>query len=158
MFCPQCGAQNESKQAFCRQCGQPLRSIQLALDRRVDEAVAKFSRAEDLLAAGLLIFCIIFLGAFVSLFLTGSIPFVISVILGFLISLPLVLTGLVRIDRVRRTLNPKDEASDKLLEPSAVVDPILPATPTPNQLGLNADVFGSVTEDTTARLKTPKLK
>jgi uncharacterized OB-fold protein len=52
MYCPQCGTQNEPRQSFCRQCGQRLMSLQLALDGRVDEVSAIFSKAEDLLIAG----------------------------------------------------------------------------------------------------------
>lgn len=39
MFCPQCGSENNSEKNFCRQCGQPLAAIQLAMDGRVDQAI-----------------------------------------------------------------------------------------------------------------------
>ena len=154
MFCPQCGAQNESSQGFCRQCGQPLKSIQLALDRRVDEAVAKFNKAEDLLAAGLVIFCVTFLGALISLFIgAGTIPFTISIILGFLVSFPLVLTGLIRVDRLRRLLNPPAQANEQLLEPRPESDVALAEARTTNQLNVGLRAPDSETENTTTKLK-----
>src|SRR5688572_28797902 len=149
MFCPQCGDQNELNQGYCRQCGQPLRSIQLALDRRVDEAAAKFKKAEDLLGTGLVIFFVAFVGGLASLILSGAIPFVFSIILGFLISFPLVLTGLVRVDRLRRLLNPQEENSETLLPPQSRPAVALPEARTTNQLNLSLGAPNSVTENTT---------
>jgi uncharacterized OB-fold protein len=75
MYCPQCGTQNEPKPSYCRQCGQPLIGVQLALDGRVDEATAKFTKAEDLLAGGLLTFAIFVLTGIISLAIGGPVPF-----------------------------------------------------------------------------------
>ena len=151
MFCPQCGVQNELNQGYCRQCGQPLRSIQLALEKRVDEVAAKFKNAEDLLGTGLVIFFVVFVGALGSLILSGAIPFVFSIIIGFLISFPLVVIGLVRVDRLRRLLNPQEENSEPLLPPQSEPAAALADTRTTNQLSFGSP--NSVTEDTTAKLK-----
>ena len=39
MFCPQCAAENDIDKSYCRQCGQPLSAVRLALECRVDEAI-----------------------------------------------------------------------------------------------------------------------
>ena len=116
MYCPQCGDHNETQQSFCRQCGQSLVSVRLAVEGRVDEVMTKFGKAEDLLAGGLLTFAIFFIGAIVSLVIGGTFPFAISLLLGFAICLPIVIKGLVRVDRLGRLLDPKNMSSDKLLK------------------------------------------
>lgn len=155
MYCPQCGTHNEPKQSFCRQCGQRLTSVQLALDGRVDEATAKFRKAEDLVAGGLLTFAIFMLTGIISLVIAGLVPFAINVILGFAICLPIVFTGLVRVDRLRRLLDPKEEPGHLLLEQSA--PPVeLPAARTTDSLDSRLKIPSSVTEHTTFSLKTPE--
>jgi uncharacterized membrane protein YvbJ len=39
MFCPKCAAENDVDKSYCRQCGQPLAAVRLALEGRVDEAI-----------------------------------------------------------------------------------------------------------------------
>ncbi len=39
MFCPSCATENQTKQKYCRRCGQPLTGVQLALEGRIDEAI-----------------------------------------------------------------------------------------------------------------------
>lgn len=39
MFCPNCGSDNDAEKSYCRQCGQPLAAVRLAMDGRVDEAI-----------------------------------------------------------------------------------------------------------------------
>lgn len=158
MYCPQCGTQNEPKQSYCRQCGQPLMSVQLALDGRVDEATAKFKKAEDLLAAGLLTFAIFVLTGIISLAIAGLVPFAINIILGFTICLPIVVTGLVRVDRLRRLLDPQERRANLSLEQPAQPLAALPAARTTDPLDSRLPIPGSVTEHTTFSLKTPELK
>lgn len=158
MYCPQCGTQNEPRQGYCRQCGQPLMSVQLALDGKVDEATAKFKKAEDVLAAGLLTFAIFVLGGIISLVIGGLAPFAISVILGFTICLPIVVTGLVRVDRLRRLLDPQEGLRNLSLEQSARPVAALPAARTTDPLDSRLPIPGSVTEHTTFSLKSPERK
>lgn len=158
MYCPQCGIHNEPKQSYCRQCGQGLMSVQLALDGRVDEATAKFKKAEDLLAGGLLTFAIFVLTGIISLVIAGLVPFAINVILGFIICLPIVIKGLMRVDHLRRLLDPQEEAG-KLL-PGQAARPVaeLPSARTTDSLDSRLPIPGSVTEHTTFSLKTPEPK
>ena len=153
MYCPKCGDHNETQQSFCRQCGQSLISVRLALEGRVDEVIAKFAKAEDLLAGGLLTFAIFVIGAVVSLMLGGSVPFAISLLLGFAICLPIVIKGLVRVDRLGRLLDPKKTSSDMLREAGRPAAELLAAPPTDSLVAPN-----SITEDTTLNLKTPGTK
>lgn len=156
MYCPQCGTQNEPRQSYCRQCGQPLTSVQLALDGRVDEATAKFKKAEDLLAGGLLTFAIFVLTGIISLVFAGLVPFAINIILGFTICLPIVVTGLVRVDRLRRLLDPKEGPGKLLPGQSARPVAALSAVRATDPLDSRLPVPGSVTEHTTLSLKTPE--
>lgn len=158
MFCPQCATQNEPRQSYCRQCGQRLMSVHLALDGRLDEVTEKFKKAEDLLAGGLLTFAIFVLTGIFFLALGSLVPFAINIILGFAICLPIVLTGLVRVDRVRRLLDPKEEPGNLLLEPAAAPLAALPAARTTDSLDSRLHPPSSVTEHTTLRLETPEPK
>ncbi len=156
MYCPHCGTQNEPKKSYCRQCGQPLMSVQLVLEGRVDEATAKFAKAEDLLGGGLLTFAIFMLTGIISLAIGGLVPFAINVILGFAICLPIVLTGLVRVDRVRRLLDPKEELGKLTPGHSAIA--ALPAARATDPLDSRLPIPISVTEHTTLSLKEREPK
>lgn len=158
MYCPQCGTQNEPRQSYCRQCGQPLMSVQLALDGRVDEATAKFKKAEDLLAGGLLTFAIFVLTGIVSLLIAGLVPFAINVMLGFVICLPIVITGLVRVDRLRRLLDPEKAPGKLSLEESGRPVAVLSAARATDPLDSRLPRPGSVTEHTTFTLRPPDPK
>ena len=154
MYCPHCGIHNEREQRFCRQCGQPLGSVQLALDGRIDEVRDRFDKAEDLVAAGLLIFSIFFVSGFVSLFIAGSGYFVFSAILGFVICLPIVLTGLVRVDRLGKALTPKEKSGEVILKQVEHSAAVLPESRKTDSLPSGAP--SSVTEHTTFTLRVPK--
>ena len=155
MYCPQCGDHNETQQGFCRQCGLSLVSVRLAVQGRVDEVMTKFGKAEDLVAGGLLTFSIFFIGAIISLVLGGTAPFAISLVIGLLICLPIVITGLVRVDRLRRLLDPKNMSSDRLLKDAGPPVGELAAVRSTDPLADNLPVPNSITENTTLNLKTP---
>jgi uncharacterized membrane protein HdeD (DUF308 family) len=72
----------------------------MALEGRVDEAVGKFKKSEDLLGLGLLVFALTMLGALLMLFFEGPRAFSFIVIFGLIVCVPIVLTGLVKVDRV----------------------------------------------------------
>jgi hypothetical protein len=154
MYCPDCGTVNENRPSFCRTCGRSLTGIQLATDGRVDEAIAKFRKSEDLLATGLVIFSIFVLAALVSLFLTGVYPFAISIGLGLIVCVPIVLMGLIRVDRVRRLLDPGKESPRRINEGPDVS--ALPPARTTDALPRRSDVPDSVTEQTTLNLQDPR--
>src|SRR5687767_1392671 len=105
MYCPDCGTLNDQRPSYCRRCGRSLVAVQHAIDGRVDEAIGKFKKSEDLLGAGLLTFGLFVFGSVVMLYLDGPRPFSFGILLGLVISLPMVLLGLIRVDRVRRLLD-----------------------------------------------------
>lgn len=158
MYCPQCGTQNEPRPSYCRQCGQALMSVQLALDGRVDEAAAKFKKAEDLLAGGLLTFAIFALTGIITLVLAGLVPFAINIILGLIICVPIVVTGLVRVDRLRHLLDSNKGPRSLPLEESGRPVVQLPAARATDPLDSRLPLPASVTEHTTFSLKTPEPK
>ena len=157
MYCPYCGTLNDPKPSFCRKCGQRLTSVQLALDGRVDEVQEKFKKVEDLLAGGLLTFAIFVLAGIISFLIGGGpIPVALNIILGLVICTPIVITGLRRVDRLRRLLAPdKGEGKLSLEQPAPPVADLPAARPT-DPLDSKFDVPVSVTEHTTFRLKTPE--
>ena len=156
MHCPDCGTLNDAKPRYCRNCGRSLVAIPLALDGRIDEAVARFKKSEDTLAAGLLIFAIFMVGAILALFTQGPRPFSFSVLLGLIVALPFVITGLVRVDRVRRLMEPTG-ADAKQLGVNKEMDKALPARST-DRLEIDPELRGSVTDRTTLHLNQKKAK
>lgn len=152
MYCPDCGTVNENQPSFCRKCGRSLTGIQLAIEGRVDEAIDKFKKSEDLLAAGLLIFSIFVVVGLVSLFLTGVYPFAISIGVGLIFSVPFVLLGLIRVDRVRRLLGEK--STRPLLPPKENVTFVPPGVTT-EALTTGPVAPDSVTDRTTLNLEDP---
>ena len=83
----------------------------MALEGRVDDAIAKFKKSEDLLGLGLLVFALTMLGALLMLFFEGPRAFSFIVILGLIVCVPIVLTGLIKVDRVDDSLIKKKTAN-----------------------------------------------
>lgn len=155
MYCPDCATWNDQQTRYCRQCGCSLAGVQLALDVRIDDAIAKFKKSENLLGLGLLVFTLCMLGAFVMLFVgRGPIPFVLAVIFALLVSVPLMLTGFIKIDRVRRLLDATKAESKKIAvhnSPNAVR-----SSRSTDPLELIPEPRGSVTDRTTLHLDQRK--
>ena len=124
----------------------------MAADGRVDEAITKFKKSEDLLGTGLVIFAVFVVAALVSLFLSGVYPFSISIGLGLIICVPIVLLGLIRVDRVRRLLDPSETSPKRIEAQANKVNAIPPARTTEKLLREKPD---SVTEGTTLNLENP---
>ena len=154
MFCPRCGAQNETQAGYCRQCGQALTTVRRALDGRTEEAIASFYKGTEWVASGLLT-----LGIFVVVGIVAALGFGVAaalfdLVLGLLVAGPMIFSGFRRLTRAQRLLPALDEAARALPAgapaqaarlPSPQVDTTneLPAPPRP----------GSVTEGTTLKLK-----
>ena len=93
------------------------------------------------------------LGSVVMLFLEGPRPFSFAVLLALLICLPMVLIGLIRVDRVRRELDP-NEAERKRLNAAKEMS-ALRSQPT-DPLEITPEMRGSITESTTVFLDRKK--
>lgn len=162
MFCPQCGASNDRDQKFCRQCGQALTAVRLAIEGRVDEALEKLRKGEDSLAAGAINLVIFSSFAFlVTLFATifdaaqGPWP-ILNIIIGLVIGIPLTVRGVLRLERARKILEAEDQkkrAGDELTDRAKVS---LPEAPITAPTSAPRTTPASVTEHTTYELKPPE--
>lgn len=153
MYCPDCATLNDTQTRYCRKCGRSLTGVQLALEGRIDDAIAKFKKSEDLLGLGLLVFALTMAGALFMLFLEGPRPFSFIVVLGLIVCLPIVLTGLIKVDRVRRLL--EQDAEPKQVGPNNKTNNALPARTT-DPLEIVPELRGSVTDRTTLHLDQHK--
>ena len=146
MFCPQCAAENEIDQSFCRKCGQPLAAVRLALEGRVDEAM-KIVEGDKMLSGHRLR-----IGIAGVVILTSILTILTGVQIGFrnIQSAALILILVMifflhlsrRYHRVARLL----DAEDQSLTPS------LTSSPT-EQNELRAGAPASITEQSTLKLK-----
>ena len=157
MFCPKCAAQNEDKQGYCRQCGQSLATVQLALDGRADEAVKSFEQARRSLNYGLSflgMFALIGLATFI---LGGAVPYVVLLI-GFAVCLPSILKGITLLRRVGHLLEASKHSGNRDIQGSvrsAIPPPEIATTDPTRSL---SEVPDSVTADTTLELEGPKFQ
>ena len=157
MFCPHCGSNNNPDQKFCRQCGKALTAVRLAMEGRVDEALEKLKKGEDSLASGAINLAIFSSIAFLIMFVApyfdgfeGDRWPLINIVLGLAIGLPLIIRGVIRLERARKILEAEDQKSRPAAEPKALPEapitaPTIAARTTP----------ASVTEHTTYELEPP---
>jgi len=161
MFCPRCGAQNKQEQKFCRNCGQSLAFVRLALEGKIDEAAAELKRSYNNLglAIGTLGFFIFV--ALVNLFLWdwGTL---INLVLGVLITIGWFHKGFKRMERVLKMFQgeelPARHAIPSTNQPapgavsSQQAELALPAVPDTDPI-LAPPAPGSIAEHTTFELK-----
>src|SRR5262245_46592238 len=154
MYCPDCATLNDSQTHYCRKCGRPLTGVQMALEGRVEEAVTKFKKSEDVLGWGLLLFGLFMAaGLFILFFNGGPRPFSFVVLFALIVCLPIVLTGLIKVDQVRRLL--EGDADKKQIDSNQKVINALPARTT-DPLEVTPEFRGSVTDRTTLHLDQHK--
>ena len=158
MFCPQCGTQNDARQSYCRQCGQPLSTVRLALEGSADEALAKFKKGSDSVAGGLVTIGIFLINAIIAFLIGGVWPAAIAIVLGLLIALPIIIAGTVRLQRAERLLADRNKSDGPSLGPSGRRHASLPTAPTTDPLGSNLSLPDSVTEHTTFELHPTRPK
>jgi len=158
MFCPKCSAQNELNQGYCRQCGQSLSGVRLALDGRPVESLAAMRAGERLIHGGcitLVVFTLIaLLVSIISAILTGAtynISIIINLLLGLVIGLPLILIGRAKLRCATYLLSKAQHESGPSLP-----DRIPGSVAQLNDIKTDFHGFpaqGSVTEDPTLDLK-----
>lgn len=106
MFCPRCAAENELQQSYCRQCGQALSDVRLALEGNAEQSLEKLRAGQKWIGGGsasLLAFTsialvIAILGVALHDLSFGYIAFI-NLILGSFIGLPLVYFGKAKVKR-----------------------------------------------------------
>ncbi len=149
MYCPKCGVENESGQGFCRGCGLSLPAVCLAVEGRVEEALAKLSKGAGSISGGALIFVIGLLNALVNGYLAAWQSAVFSALVGSAVGVPLVAAGLARVGRAKRLLSP--EEGSKELADAGRETPALQGAST-DALNLGPPAPSSVAAHTTLKL------
>ena len=158
MFCPRCATQNGLEQGYCRQCGQRLSGVRLALEGSVELSLEKLKAGQELISSGnviLVVFTLIglilaILGIAAHKLEFGYIAFL-NLIVGCFVSLPLIFVGKARLKRATHQLSTSQVESPILDQTRS--DDLLTTDLTAERTGL--PVQGSVTEHTTLDLQRP---
>lgn len=154
MFCPRCGDEDGSAQAFCRRCGLSLPSVRLASEGRVEEALERLGKGSGNLTGGAVFIVIGLLNALINGYFFAWQAALISVLAGTGIGVPLLAAGMARVRHARRLLDAKEET--KSLPESAPTLSLPDAAGTPTSPTLPAPPRDSVTEHTTLKLDPPR--
>jgi hypothetical protein len=154
MFCPRCSIENFESQKYCRKCGLSLINIHLVLSGSMDEITEKLKKGEGVLAGGavnLLIFAVI---AFLNIFLSSgrSWAAAINLVLGMLISVPMIYIGAKRLERARKLI----DGDAKLEQVANKQVKELPTAPTTDRSLSQPEAPVSITEHTTYELTLPE--
>src|SRR5262249_48857276 len=159
MFCPRCSAQNELQQGYCRQCGQALSGVRLALEGSTDQSLEKLKASQRWTNGGsaiLVVFTLIglaitLLGFALSAPTLSNIA-LINLLLGLIIGLPLLFVGKLSLNRAVRLLSKSQtESSHSVLDQIHQANKLL--TTDLKEDSHRLAVPGSVTEHTTLDLK-----
>jgi hypothetical protein len=166
MLCPRCGTENSLEQSYCRQCGLALSAVRLTLEGRADEALEKMKNARKTLLSGtgisamqiLILILGHLIGAIGGKFLVIT-PFD-FLVLGILslIGMPLIIKGVVEIERANNLLNGKNKTSKSSLGHLKQSTTALPSADTVNSLDARLHFPDSVTEQTTIHLEDHRPK
>jgi uncharacterized membrane protein YqaE (UPF0057 family) len=127
----------------------------------VDEALARYWSGEGLLAGGSIFLILSVLVAFANIFLNSgpwNYAVIINLLIGLVVTLPMITIGMVRLRRARRALQLKDEQG-QLASDHPQGEKTLAASTHPTDRLLSAvEVPNSITEGTTRHLTTPEDK
>jgi hypothetical protein len=159
MFWPRCATQNELERGFCRQCGQRLSGVRLALEGSAEQSLEKLQAGEKWISGGsatLVVFTLIalvvgILGAALN-DPTFSYIALVNLLLGSFIGLPLVYFGKARLKQAKLLMSKLPDASPHLtLDQAQRSDNLLTTE-------LRSDFArlpqpGSITEKTTLNLQ-----
>jgi membrane protein required for beta-lactamase induction len=151
MFCPKCGVNNLDEQRYCRGCGHGLASHRLAMEGKVEDAGTHIKSGSLLVSIGLVIVGIVKLNLLANLIFSPTKWSVIfNLLLLLIVAVPLMVAGILRLNRAKHALSPPHQADDEAIAESEAAR--LAAAPTTDHL---IDM-PSVTEHTTLELKEPE--
>lgn len=158
MYCPRCNTENESEQKYCRRCGLPLAGVRRALDGRAEEALAEYKKGGGALSAAAVILTVCVLVALLNFFLSSEprgYGVLINLLVGLLVTLPMIVSGLARVSRAERLLrdNGEDSATPQIREQTNGAESLPPAGQKIDPLEERMSGRNSVTEHTTVKLK-----
>ncbi len=161
MFCPQCSAENNLEQKYCRRCGLQLTAARIALPGVVDEALATYRKGANLLSGGSIFLIFSVMAALANILLNSS-PWnygvIINLLLGLVITVPMIVIGIARLRRAQRALQPKDERGQLESDYSQGKETLAaPAHPTGRLLS-PVEAPESITEGTTRHLTTSERR
>lgn len=112
MFCPRCSIENGSEESYCRQCGQALTDVRLALQGAPTESLTKLRSGSHLLNGGIATVTIFMIIAVLITLLgvTQGHPVLITIgmlnaLLGAVVGLPLILLGKLSVRQALRLLS-----------------------------------------------------
>lgn len=166
MLCPRCGTENNLEQSYCRQCGLALSTVRLTVEGHVGEAMEKMKKARSTLLSGTGIsamqILILILGHVIGA-IDGKFLIITPVdliVLGILsiIGMPLIIKGVLEIERANNLLSGKDKTGKLAFGPLKQSATPLPSGGTANSLDARLQFPDSVTEQTTIHLEAQKPK
>jgi hypothetical protein len=155
MFCPRCGAQNELEQGYCRQCGQSLSDVRLALEGSAGQSLERLKASSKWIGIGgttLIVQALIALSmtilGIVLVNPTLSYIAIVNLSIGLAVGLPLIYAGKSNLKRAARLLSKSQTESghsvpEQTHRPNDLLTTDLNKLPVP----------GSVTENTTFDLQ-----
>ncbi len=161
MFCPRCSAENNLEQKYCRQCGLQLTAAWIAIRGSVDEAATKYKTGEGLLAGGGVLLILSVLAALANILLSsgfGNYGVIINLLIGLIVSVPMITIGIVRVRRARLSVQQKDERSQLASDDSQRRNALIESADPTGRLLSSQTIPDSVTEGTTLHLTAPERK
>ncbi|HWW74637.1 MAG TPA: zinc ribbon domain-containing protein [Pyrinomonadaceae bacterium] len=161
MFCPQCGTENNPEQKYCRRCGQQVTDARIALRGGADDALKRYQKGARLLSIGSLFLLFSVLAALAnSLSRPGprNYAVIINLLIGLVITGPLIVTGMARLRCARRALRLKDEPGQLAGGHSPGEETFAASAHPTARLLERVATPGSITEGTTRHLQAQERK
>ena len=161
MYCPACGIQNEAEHGYCRQCGQALFAVRIALEGNADQSLKNLKSSDKWISAGTattLVFTLIALAISIAGIASNNLELtniaLINLMLGLGIGIPLIFVGQVSLKRAKHLLSKSRvdlELPSHRKRPGGVLTAGL-------EQDSNSSIQDSVTEDTTRKLQGAERK
>lgn len=161
MFCPQCGVENNLEQKYCRKCGQQVTGARIAVRGGAEEALKRYQKGARLLSVGSIFLLFSVLAALAnSLSRPGQRNYavIINLLIGLIITGPMIVTGMARLRCARRALRLKDERNQLASGHSPGEETFAASAQPTARLLERVAAPGSITEGTTRHLQAQERK
>lgn len=161
MFCPRCSAENNSEQKYCRQCGLPLTAARTALTGALDEALKTYKKGANSLSRGSVFLILSVMAALANILLMSG-PWnygvIINLLIGLLITVPMIVVGIVRLRGAQRVLQLKDGQGQLESDYSQDKGILAASAHSTGRLLSAVEAPDSIAEGTTRSLTTPERR